>query len=1146
MNINHALTVQSDFSIGKSMLQISQIVDRAAELGYETVAIVDDMSIHGMVDFSNRAKKKGIRPIIGCRLRIYDDAQYRKPSKASGIKEQPNYFFCPKVYVKDERGITGLLKLLSKASSAANFYYNSRADLDDLLALEGVVVTSGDMYGAFSHSRHVEILDKLHAHFGDDFYVELSPIDSPLFDTINAKAVNYANRSKANKLVTYPVNYLDNADADTLDVLSAIASNTQLSVPYRPKQQIKDFAFTEPNRLIDRSKETAYRLHKKLGLPATFIWADGLRAIEEVAAKCTYQFEKQPISLPKLAVNEFMALGQKCIAGWRERFKSEVLGHKPTALELQTVYKDRLAYELSVLKGMGFSSYFLLVEELVTWSKSNGVIVGPGRGSVGGSLVAYLLGITDVDPIRFGLIFERFINPERLDLPDADLDFASSKRHLVVEHLMETYGKDHVAGISNYSTLASASALRDAGRISGLSGFELSATKLVPKEHGLSTTLTDAAKLVPEIEKFKADHAEIWRHAIKLEGVMKNFGQHAAGIVVGGEPLTSRAVVETRGDTPIVNWDKRVVEDWGLVKMDLLGLSTLDVLEIAKQYIEERHGVVIDYLKLSLEDKKVMQAFGRGETTGVFQFESGGMRKLLKSLAEVDELTFEDIAAATALYRPGPMDSGLMDDYIAVKQGLRPVTYEHANMESALNETGGVIVYQEQVMKLAVDLAGFTNAEADVLRKAMGKKDPVMMAEQRDKWTKGCIDTSALPEALAQAIFDKIEMFAGYAFNKSHSTAYSIISVWCAYIRVYYPAEYFAASMSIAKEDKLPSLVRDARECGIEVLPPNINLSSERFTIPDDSSILAPFTAVKGVSETTAKAIVKLRQQNRDWHVVRTKRTGTDVMGYDTTAKIKGRFASIQEFEFAAAMPNSKVNTRVVENLRRVGAFADIDTSELPARHVDRRKDQTELLPGIIIDMVKADRQTDLSEGFLKSRIVMVAQDYKKCDGCDLFGQAHPTPRCSNTVKFMVISDCPTWEEEKKDKLLEGQSALYIKTAIKTAELSVAHGYYTTLVKAKKNDKFLSNAQLNGCRKFIDQEIELIKPSVIVALGSATIKYLLPEHKGGVAELVGKTFYNSKLDATIVCGLNPQQIIFDETKQEGLNEAFRRVSEVLS
>lgn len=407
------------------------------------------------------------------------------------------------------------------------------------------------------------------------------------------------------------------------------------------------------------------------------------------------------------------------------------------------------------------------------------------------------------------------------------------------------------------------------------------------------------------------------------------------------------------------------------------------------------------------------------------------------------------------------------------------------------------------------------------------------------------VKNDGMTAAQAFELFDKIQAFAAYGFNKSHAVEYSIISYWCCWLRVYYPAEYFAACMSIVKEDKLPGLVNDARECGIEVLPPDINKSTDRFIIPDEKHILAPFSAVKGISQTTAQRIVELRERNRDW-TTKTNRKGEEVPIVDEASPVKGRFDSPAEFIATAAQTGSKVNVRVVESLEKVGAFASVDPTSKGARHPSRRKDQMELLPGLIVDAVHVGRITDMSEGFLKAKITNLVQDYKSCSGCDLAGSPHPTVRFKNNVKFMVVADCPTWQEEKELRLLEGDAAGYIKSAIKAAGMSIADGYYTTLVKAKKSDKFLSNGQLNSCRCFIERELDLIKPSVIVALGSAAIKHFLPGHKGGTAELVGKVVYDPKLDANIVCGLNAAQCGFDSTKVEVLFSVFEKVNEVLS
>lgn len=1150
MNVNHLLGSRSDFSMGESLLQIEHLVSDAKEQGYESVTLMDTMNVNGLIDFSNRCKKAGLKPIIGCRIRVVEDPTYRKPPKASGEREKPNPMFMLKAYITDERGVASLMKLLSKAYSEDYFYYVPRVGMAEVLALEGVVFSTGDLFSVYHLANSADIIRSLQDIFGKEaLYSELTPINTPLFDRLNAIAAESATTFGMPPLVTYPAFYRNAEAAESLEVLKCIVTNTKMDVRYRSVQYVKDFYIKAPNELVKRAVEASKRIEQWDAIKTGVSWKRGLENIEDLVAKCDYKFDKQPVSLPKMADNEFVTLGKKCIEGWKKRFGTEVLGFKPDDTQIKQ-YQERLQYELGVLKKMGFSGYFLLVEDLVMWAKSNGIIVGPGRGSVGGSLVAYLIGITDVDPIRFDLLFERFINPERLDLPDADLDFMSSKRHMVIEYLTAKYGKDRVAGISNYSTLASASALRDAGRMYGLNGIELTATKLVPKEHGQSFSLTDAAKAVPEIDKFRDDFPEIWGHALNLEGALRAYGRHAAGVVVGGEPLVNRAVVETRSDAPVVNWDKRTVEDWGLVKMDILGLSTLDVMEIARQYIKDRHGIEVDYLQLPFEELEVMEAFGRGDTTGVFQFESPGMKKLLRDLAVGGTLSFEDITAATALYRPGPMDSGLMDDYVAIKQGIRAPSYDHPNMVNALKSTNGVIVYQEQVMQVAVDLAGFTRAEADHLRKAMGKKDKDKMAESRQKWIDGCKATSGLEERQAGSIFDKIEAFAGYGFNRSHAVEYSIISYWTMWLRVHYAAEYFAACMSIVDEEKLPGLVKDAREVGIEVMPPDINVSAERYTIPDDKTILAPFSAVKGISENTALRIVELRERNRGFHVVKQKkkRDGTieDVWGEDETLPVKGRFDSMQEFALAAGQPGTKVSARVVENLDKVGAFAAIEAGTPSPKHFSRRKDQMEFMPGLIIDNVKADRTTDLGESFLRAKIIHLVQDYKKCDNCSLKDSPHPAPRAKTNIKFMVVSDCPTWQEEKKDKLLEGDAAQYLKLAIKAAGLNVAEGYYTTLVKAKKSDKFLTNEQINGCSEWLNKELEYIKPAVIVALGASTIKRFVPGLKGGTAEVVGKTFYDPVLDATIVCGINAQQIGFDPDKQDVLNAVFAQVADVLA
>jgi len=1119
-DIQHALSVRSDFSLGESTLKIKDIVSRAVELGYKSVALVDTMTVSSMITMSKEASKQGIKPIVGCRLRVVDEPTDR--TKPKDRKNNPNYEFYPKVYVLNEQGLKDLFAALTKANSEEQYFYVPRLghdDLMELLAAGNVAVSTGDIYSVFHHPDYARIIDRMVASAGaSKCFVELVAVNTPLYDTLNMRALDTAQNRQLPTLATRPVLYATVEDADARDILSTIVSNHKIKDPWRHVPYMRDLYFQALPEFMQEVKAAKGRYQQD----DHGLWRQGVENIGALADLVEYEWKKQPVTLPKLVDDEYGELVRLVKEGWKERLTKPTLGYQPDPSILPQ-YKDRLAFELQTLKEMGFENYFLVVRDLVMWSKSNNVRVGPGRGSVGGSLIAYLLHITDVDPLRFGLIFERFINPERLDLPDADLDFMSSRRHEVIEYLTDTYGTEQVAGISNYGTLGSASAMRDAARVYELNPLDYTCSKLVPSVHGKSHSLEEAAEEVPEIDAYRQKYPEQWAHSVKLQGVMRSLGRHAAGIVVAGEPIANRGVVERRKGEPTVNWDKRVVEEQGLIKMDILGLSTLDVLEIAREMIQKNHRIDVDYLSIDLDDKEVLEAFARGETTAVFQFESPGMKGLLRDLAKEQPLTFEEISAATALYRPGPMDSGLMDDYVSIRQGLNRVHYEHPNMEEALRETEGVIVYQEQVMRLARDLAGFTMAGADHLRKAMGKKDPEMMAKQREKWVEGCKSHSGMSENAASLLFDKIEAFAGYAFNKSHSVEYSIISFWAMWLKVRYPAEFYAASMSIAKEERLPQLVKDAQEHNIFVVPPDINKSGEYFEIGYDAQrqqnvLITPFGRIKGVSNNSANAIFAARE------------------------KKGGPFTS--KDDFLEHVNKTKCNKRIQANLDAVGAFAEIE-NQTPARHPDRLKDQMQLMPGLIVESIKADRKID-SGKFTKAKVIQLVQETRQCENCSLKGSVHPTPKMGSKPKFMVVTDHPNFSEEKDGQMMSGVASDYMKAALKEHGLSVKDGYFTSLVKAPKSEKQLTNEQINGCKDYLMREIEILKPPVIFAAGGNAIRTLVPGIKGGFAELCGQVHFMADYDASVVFGINPQMIYMDPGKQEMLNEAMGKVAEMVS
>lgn len=708
---------KSHFSIGESIMTPERLAEQAAKAGYEAAALCDTMTIAGMPAFTKACDSQGIKPIIGVRLRIVPNLD--------NVDKVLRFF--PKLYILTEEGFRIITQLLSLANDEAHFYRVPRLtwqDVKDALQdAEGhVALSSGSLYSASRDknvSQHMKEISTLLSR--SLTFSEITPGDSAVWDRQSQVGYDLAADLDLPILLSRPAIYDGDDGSAALDLMSSVVNNHKRAYGYKYEPVIKDYAVTQPGHIVRQAVEQSARI-KPRGAQVTLLrgYEAGWQALCDAVR---FKWSKHDVTLPKMAPDENAELRRLAKEGLKARIRKEVFGFKPSDLK---TYVDRLKYELDVLTGMGFAGYFLLTREIVAWSKANGVLVGPGRGSVGGSLVAYVLDITDVDPIRFGLIFERFINPDRLDLPDADLDFMSSRRHEVIDWIKTTYGKDRVAGISNYSTLGSRAALQDLGRIMNVATNEV--TKHIPLEGGSAIELERAFNEVPQVAQLAKDEPDLWKTACRLEGLVRSLSVHAAGVVIAGEPLHRRAVVEMRKGDAVVNWDKRVVEDMGLVKMDILGLSTLDMISLACRKIEQRHGRAPDLLHIPLDDKEVLQAFGRGDSVGVFQFESGGMRRLLKDLAGSGNFTFDDISAATALYRPGPMESGLMEDYVNIKRGDVSEHYDHPSMRASLEETYSVIVYQEQVMRIAQDLCGFSMADADKLRKAIGKKDATLMA----------------------------------------------------------------------------------------------------------------------------------------------------------------------------------------------------------------------------------------------------------------------------------------------------------------------------------------------------------------------------------------------------------------------------------
>ena len=1104
------LFAKTDFSLGESMLKIKNIVKKAKKSGYSSVCIIDTMNLASLIEASQACEKEGLHLISGVRLRIVEDPTVKD-------KSQNARAWYPKIYFKNEEALKQAYKLTTLAFEEDRFYYVPRLSFQDMLdhLTPDMIVSCGDQFSRLGEQitdeRIQMIINKIGA---ENLITECVPINSAIFDRYNKESICTAKKYGLKTIFSDLCLYETEEQAKDLvayNVITTKGSEATIKTPWINKPTYNDAYIKTSEEYINKCKEAIIRLKKRYPTLDTSLAVEGLKySFLDFANQFTYKWSKKEPCLPKMAEDEYQTLVDLCKQGFKERLTKPILGYQPSNADLQK-YADRLKYELEVIKTLNFANYFLLVKDILDWSRNNNIIIGPGRGSAGGSLIAFLLHITEVDPLRFELMFERFINPARHDLPDVDVDVASSCRQDLIDRIVRDYGRDRVASISNYNTLGASGAIRASGRAYDLPISEYSCSTKVPAEHGETFSL-DESLVVPEIELFATKYPDVWRAAKEVEGCNLTYGVHAAGLVVAGEPLVNRATVETRNNVKVVCWDKRVVEDMGLIKMDLLGLSTLDVLALAKQYIKISFGKDLDLLSIPLDDSKVLKLFGEGKTSGVFQFESKSMENLLKQLAALEPLKFEDLVAANALNRPGPMDSGLLDDYVAIKQGLKTEHYDHPNLKEALKETKGVIVYQEQVMRASMDLAGFTASEADFLRKAMGKKDKDKMASLKDKWIEGCQTKSGMSPTDSKILWDKIEAFAGYGFNKSHAVEYSIISFMCMYIKAYYPTAFYAATLSVAKEDKLLSIMKEAESNGITILVPDVNIARENFLIVDDHTIMIPFNRLKGVSNITTNAILEARKD--------------------------GPFKDIADFENRVNKRNCNIRHRDI--LNRVGAFASIDPTQPPANDITRLKDQYELLPGLVTKSLKSNKKIAIST--IKKEL-----DNNNVLGestLESYGKQYVYPYSGKSIKFVCIFDAPNRFDMTSKKFASVKGFIPISEALAVSGLNKEMGYYTGLMKTAKENKEITAEELSLNLPILERELAVIQPEIIVLMGSEVVRLFAKDLKKP-SECVGQSFYDSKRNATIFIGLNPGVMYYHPERQKDLNEMFGKIANMM-
>ncbi len=870
------LHLHTEYSLLDGAIRIKELVEQANAFRMPAVAITDHGNLFGAVEFYKLATKAGIKPIIGCEVYVAPGSRLEK--RQGSESEEISFHLI--LLSKDNNGYRNLVSLVTRAYTEG-FYYKPRIDRDLLEQYSGGLIgmtscLKGEvpyyLQKGMTEKAREKALEYKHILGPENFYIEIQDNGIPEQEEVNKKLIELAGELHIGIVATNDCHYLRKDDARAHDILLCIQTGKTVNDRNRMHFNSESFYFKSPEEM-----KNAFR-----DIP------DAVLNTRSIAERCNVEFKLGANLLPVYDVEN----GQSP-EGVLEKLAYEGLFHK-LGQDPDEIYKKRVVMELDVIRKMDYSSYFLIVWDFINYAKNKGIPVGPGRGSAAGSLVSYCIGITDIDPVKYHLLFERFLNPERISMPDIDVDFCKDRRSEVISYVAEKYGKEHVAQIITFGTMAAKAAIRDVGRALDIPYGEVDKiAKLVP--NSLNITIEDALKVEPQLKALYDGDPKIkdlLGVAMRLEGLSRHASTHAAGVVISPSPLTDYTpLYKNPSDGSIMTqFDMGSIEKIGLLKFDFLGLKTLTVIDKTLRYIKDG-GQEFSLKDISFDDKKTYDLLSSGHTTGIFQLESAGMRDLL---VKIVPNRFEDLIAIVALYRPGPMGSGMIDEFIKRKKGKIPVKYDLPQLKEILDETYGVILYQEQVMRIANKLANFTMGQADILRKAMGKKRPEEMEKQKESFIQGAM-TNGISEKKAVKIFDLMAYFAEYGFNKSHSAAYAYVTYQTAYLKSHYPVEFMAATMSADMDntDKIVKSIAGCREMGIKILPPDINLSGKEFKVVGDS-ILFGLEAVKGVGSAAIESIIE-------------------------TKDAKGRFASLPDF--IDRVDQRKVNKKVVESLIKAGAF---------------------------------------------------------------------------------------------------------------------------------------------------------------------------------------------------------------------------------
>jgi DNA polymerase-3 subunit alpha len=982
------LHTHSEYSILDGALKTAALVDAAYDNKMPAVALTDHGNIFGAVNFFKQAKEKQIKPILGCEIYVAPRSRFEKKAEKTG----PIHYHLV-LLVKDDKGYLNLCQLITKAY-LEGFYYRPRID-KELLAKhsEGLIGLSSCLKGEVSSYLAVGLEDKADeaaleysALFSEgDFYIELQDHGLELQKEINPRLVQLAHKLNLPLVATNDVHYPKKEDTESHDVLLCIQTNKKVTDQERIRFGSNEFYFKSSEEMVELFKNVP----------------EAILNTTKIAARCNFDFPSAGYFLPQFKPPEGTSLSSYFEAVVRQGFQAQMdrIRHRIDNAELPSLkeYEERLEREIKLVREMGFEGYFLIVWDLIREAKAKNIPVGPGRGSAAGSLLAFSLGITDIDPLEYDLLFERFLNPERISLPDIDIDFCGRRRDEVISYVTSKYGRDNVCQIITFGTMAARQVVRDVGRALEVPLPEVDRiAKMIPP-FGPEATIDGALKKIPQLKELrdqKPKIANLLAVAQRLEGQVRHPSIHAAGIVITPKPLVEFMPLyqSVKGEIT-TQFPMQDIEAIGLLKMDLLGLRNLTVIQDTVELVEKDTGKTIDVKNIPLDDEKTFQLFQAGNTDGVFQFESQGMKDLLRNFKPEN---YRDLIALNALYRPGPLKSGMTDEFIKCKNHPDRIKYEFQELEPILEETKGMIVYQEQVMRIATEIAGFSMAEADILRKAMGKKKTAVMKAQKQRFIRGAKE-KGISQTKANKIFEQIKYFAGYGFNKSHSAAYAYLAYRTAFLKSHYPVYFLAALLTSEAErgatSQVVKYINECKEMGINVLPPDINKSGVNFTV-EGESIRFGLAAIKNVGEGAIRDLIRVRDQN-----------GEFVSPFDIFRGIGPKF----------------VNRKVLESLIKAGAFDSLGWKRSQLFHlIDTMIDYSHEL-----QRMKASKQT-LLFGSGKVDPPPIPPEIKgmrewneplflsyEKDALGFYITGHPLAQYSKSLNRLVTCPISKFDEEK-------------------------------------------------------------------------------------------------------------------------------------